>query len=93
VTGIEIRWINVNARPMAIGANPAGTRLGGPQNDEDEESVSTSMTKRRGQRITARRMLAITIGSKAAELEVSLAAGNHIEGAAATMPPVTCAMI
>lgn len=26
VTGIEIRWINVSVRPMAIGAKPAGTR-------------------------------------------------------------------
>ena len=26
VTGIEIRWIRVSARPMAIGAKPAGTR-------------------------------------------------------------------
>ena len=24
VTGIEIRWISVNPRPIAIGANPAG---------------------------------------------------------------------
>ena len=27
VTGIEIRWINVNARPIASGAKPAGARL------------------------------------------------------------------
>ncbi|MCY1312804.1 hypothetical protein D9M70_632590 [compost metagenome] len=27
VTGIEIRWIRVSARPMAIGASPAGARL------------------------------------------------------------------
>jgi len=26
VTGIEIRWIRVKAKPMAIGANPAGAR-------------------------------------------------------------------
>ena len=26
VTGIEIRWISVRHRPMAIGANPAGAR-------------------------------------------------------------------
>ena len=24
VTGIEIRWMSVSARPIAIGANPAG---------------------------------------------------------------------
>ncbi len=27
VTGIEIRWIRVRARPMAIGAKPGGYRL------------------------------------------------------------------
>ncbi|MCY1250766.1 hypothetical protein D9M72_644350 [compost metagenome] len=27
VTGMEIRWIRVRARPMAIGAKPAGARL------------------------------------------------------------------
>ena len=27
VTGMEIRWINVNASPMAMGAKPAGARL------------------------------------------------------------------
>lgn len=27
VTGIEIRWINVSARPMAIGVKPGGARL------------------------------------------------------------------
>ena len=27
VTGMEIRWINVRQRPMAIPAKPAGARL------------------------------------------------------------------
>ncbi|MOA39007.1 hypothetical protein D3C78_1607530 [compost metagenome] len=27
VTGIEIRWISVSPRPMAMGASPAGARL------------------------------------------------------------------
>ena len=34
VTGIEIRWISVSAKSIAIGAKPAGTRLGRPQDDQ-----------------------------------------------------------
>ena len=42
VTGIEIRWISVRHRPMAIGANPAGARL----------SVAPRMTNRKKNVIT-----------------------------------------
>ena len=30
VTGIETRWMSVGARPIAIGASPAGARSVGP---------------------------------------------------------------
>ena len=37
VTGIEIRWISVSARPMAIGAKPAGRVLVGGAQDHHQE--------------------------------------------------------
>ena len=37
VTGIQIRWISVSARPIAIGAKPAGARRSRRAHDDEQE--------------------------------------------------------
>jgi hypothetical protein len=55
--------------------------MGGAQDDEDKEAGQKHFDDQcRGQRVTARRMFTVTVGGKAAELEISLAAGNQIQG-------------
>jgi hypothetical protein len=42
-----IRWISVSARPIAIGAKPAGALAGGAQDDDEEDRGQQHLGQRR----------------------------------------------
>ncbi len=82
VTGIEIRWIKVNASPMAIGAKPTGARPCGcaEDNHQEHEGQQKLDDQRRAQAIFARRTVAIAVGGKSTDArEIGLAADDKVE--------------
>ena len=82
VTGIEMRWISVNPRPMAIGAKPTGAREWvEPMMMNRNIIVSTSSVEEAGgEAVMAGRMVAVAVGRETlGGVEAGRAAGDEIE--------------